>query len=39
MPIAIVVGVAIVTWDAVRVWRLLHVPPTVHADRLAGHEV
>ena len=39
MPIAIVVGVGIATWDAVRVWRLLHVSPTVHTDRLAGHEV
>ena len=39
MPIAIVVSVGIVTWDAVRVWRLLHVPPTIHTDRLAGHEV
>jgi hypothetical protein len=39
MPVAIVVGVGIVTWDVVRVWRLLHMSSTVHTDRLAGHEV
>jgi hypothetical protein len=39
VPFAIVLAVWLVTWDAVRVWRLLHVPSTVYADRFAGHEV
>jgi hypothetical protein len=39
LPLAIVLGVWLVTWDAHRVWRLLHVSPAVHADRLAGHEL
>jgi hypothetical protein len=39
LPLAIVLGVWLVAWDAHRVWRLLQVSPAVHADRLAGHEL